>query len=74
MYWGTNITDANEIFKIYSVIPSSVISIKVIVKEDWVARAVMHLVENERYVVEGAAAVTIAAIMAGLFPNLKGKK
>ncbi|CAH2231688.1 jg2346 [Pararge aegeria aegeria] len=46
----------------------------VVVKEDWVARAIMHLVENERYVVEGAAAVTVAALMAGLFPNLKGKK
>ncbi|XP_045453268.1 L-threonine ammonia-lyase-like [Melitaea cinxia] len=46
----------------------------VIVKEDWVARGIMHLVEEERYVVEGSAAVTIASIMAGLFPNLKGKK
>lgn len=44
------------------------------VKEDWVARAIMHFMEDERYVVEGAGAVTIAAIMAGLFPNLKGKK
>lgn len=43
-------------------------------KEDWVARAIMHLVEEERYVIEGAAAVTVASIMAGLFPNLKGKK
>ncbi|XP_050674988.1 L-threonine ammonia-lyase-like [Leptidea sinapis] len=46
----------------------------VVVKEDWVARAVMHIVEEERFVVEGAAAVSVAAIMAGLFPNLKGKK
>lgn len=46
----------------------------IVVKEDWVARAIMHLVEDEKYVVEGAGAVTIAAIMAGLFPNLKGKK
>ncbi|KAM3960493.1 L-threonine ammonia-lyase-like [Aphomia sociella] len=45
----------------------------IVVKEDWVARAIMHLVEEERFVVEGAGAVTIAAIMAGLFPNLKGK-
>lgn len=44
------------------------------VKEDWVARAIMHIVEEERFVVEGAGAVPIAAIMAGLFPNLKGKK
>ncbi|KAL4717907.1 hypothetical protein ACJJTC_001325 [Scirpophaga incertulas] len=46
----------------------------IVVKEDWVARAIMHLVEDEKYVVEGAGAVTFAAIMAGLFPNLKGKK
>ncbi|XP_041969334.1 L-threonine ammonia-lyase-like [Aricia agestis] len=46
----------------------------VAVKEDWVARAIMHIVEEERFVVEGAGAVPIAAIMAGLFPNLKGKK
>ncbi|XP_022116547.1 L-threonine ammonia-lyase-like [Pieris rapae] len=45
----------------------------VVVKEDWVARAIMHVVEEERFVVEGGAAVTIASIMAGLFPNLKGK-
>ncbi|XP_072929496.1 L-threonine ammonia-lyase-like isoform X2 [Epargyreus clarus] len=46
----------------------------IVVKEDWVARAIMHIVEEERFVVEGAAAVCIAAVMAGLFPNLKGKK
>ncbi|CAH2045234.1 unnamed protein product, partial [Iphiclides podalirius] len=46
----------------------------VAVKEDWVARAVMHIVEEERFVVEGAGAVGVAAVMAGLFPNLKGKK
>ncbi|CAH0400542.1 unnamed protein product [Chilo suppressalis] len=46
----------------------------VIVREDWVARAILRLVEDERYVVEGGGAVSIAAIMAGLFPNLKGKK
>lgn len=46
----------------------------VVVKEDWVARAMMQMVEEEKYVVEGAAAVGVAAILAGLFPNLKGKK
>ncbi|CAH0594300.1 unnamed protein product [Chrysodeixis includens] len=46
----------------------------VIVREDWVARAIMHIVEEERFVVEGAGAVTVASVMAGLFPNLKGKK
>ncbi|XP_052756716.1 L-threonine ammonia-lyase-like, partial [Galleria mellonella] len=46
----------------------------IVVKEDWVARAIMHIVKEEKLVVEGAGSVTIAAIMAGLFPNLKGKK
>ncbi|KAJ8723858.1 hypothetical protein PYW07_007838 [Mythimna separata] len=46
----------------------------VVVREDWVARAIMHIVEEEKVVVEGAGAVGIAAILAGLFPNLKGKK
>lgn len=38
------------------------------------ARAVMHIVEEEKFVVEGAGAVGVAALMAGLFPNLRGKK
>ncbi|XP_021186424.2 L-threonine ammonia-lyase [Helicoverpa armigera] len=46
----------------------------VVVKEDWVARAIMHVVEEEKFVIEGAGAVGVAALMAGLFPNLKGKK
>ncbi|PZC77611.1 hypothetical protein B5X24_HaOG203167 [Helicoverpa armigera] len=45
----------------------------VVVREDWVARAIMHVIEEEKVVIEGAAAVGIAAIMAGLFPHLKGK-
>lgn len=43
-------------------------------REDWVARAIMHIIEEEKVVVEGAGAVGIAGILAGLFPNLKGKK
>ncbi|XP_049877860.1 L-threonine ammonia-lyase-like [Pectinophora gossypiella] len=46
----------------------------IVVKEDWVARAIMHLVEDEKFIVEGAGATTYASVMAGLFPNLKGKK
>lgn len=45
-----------------------------VVNEDWVARAVMHLVEDEKFVVEGSGATGVAALMAGLLPNLKGKK
>ncbi|KAJ0173574.1 hypothetical protein K1T71_010723 [Dendrolimus kikuchii] len=44
------------------------------VNEDWLARAILRLVEQEKYVVEGGGAVGVAAIMAGLVPELKGKK
>ncbi|XP_023934762.2 L-threonine ammonia-lyase [Bicyclus anynana] len=44
------------------------------VNEDWIARAILHLVEQEKYVVEGGGAVGVAAIMAGLVPELAGKK
>ncbi|CAG9132861.1 unnamed protein product [Plutella xylostella] len=46
----------------------------VVVKEEWVMRAIMHLLEDEKIMVEGAGATAFAAIMAGMFENLKGKK
>ncbi|CAH1637804.1 unnamed protein product [Spodoptera littoralis] len=46
----------------------------VVVREDWVARAIMTIIEEEKVVAEGAGAVGVASIMAGLFPNLKGKR
>ncbi|CAK1550492.1 unnamed protein product [Leptosia nina] len=66
---GVNMVGVNSFYNIKGMVDKMVV-----VKEDWVARAIMHTVEEERFVVEGAAAVTIASIMAGLFPNLKGKK
>lgn len=48
--------------------------LQIIVKEDWVMRGILHVIEEEKFVVEGAGATTIATIMAGLLPNLKGKK
>lgn len=42
--------------------------------EDWIARAILRLAEQEKYVVEGGGAVGVAAIMAGLVPELVGKK
>lgn len=42
--------------------------------EDWIARAILRLVEQEKYVVEGGGAVGVAAIMAGLVPELAKKK
>lgn len=47
---------------------------QVVVNEDWVARAIMHIVEKEKYVVEGAGATAVACLLGGLLPNLKGKK
>ncbi|KAJ8723859.1 hypothetical protein PYW07_007839 [Mythimna separata] len=46
----------------------------VVVPEDWVARAIMHVTEEEKFNVEGAGAVGMAALMCGLLPNLKGKR
>jgi len=46
----------------------------VTVSEAWIAIAILRLVELEKAVVEGAGAVSLAAILAGLLPELKGKK
>ncbi|EEF61166.1 threonine ammonia-lyase [Pedosphaera parvula] len=46
----------------------------VVVKEADIARAVLRLVELEKAVVEGAGAAPLAACLAGLVPELKGKK
>ena len=46
----------------------------VVVKEQDVALAVLRLIEVEKAVVEGAGASGLAAILAGLLPELKGKK
>ncbi|XP_012544440.1 L-threonine ammonia-lyase [Bombyx mori] len=66
---AVNVVGTNTFYNIKGLVDKIVV-----VKEDWVARAIMHIVEEERFVVEGAGAVAVAAIMAGLFPNLKGKK
>lgn len=44
------------------------------VSEDWIALAILRMVELEKTVVEGAAAAPLAAMMAGLLPGLRGKK
>ncbi|XP_044759065.1 L-threonine ammonia-lyase-like isoform X3 [Coccinella septempunctata] len=46
----------------------------VAVKEQYVALAILRLVEYEKSVVEGAGASPLAAILQGLVPELKGKK
>ncbi|XP_075982913.1 L-threonine ammonia-lyase-like isoform X2 [Anticarsia gemmatalis] len=44
-----------------------------LVKDDWVARAMLHLVEREKFIVEGMGASTMAAIIGNLVPELKTK-
>jgi threonine dehydratase len=46
----------------------------VLVREHDIAVAILRLLELEKAVVEGAAAAPLAACMAGLLPELKGKK
>jgi threonine dehydratase len=46
----------------------------VTVSEDWIALAILRMVELEKTVVEGAAAVPLAAMMAGKLPQLAGKR
>ncbi len=46
----------------------------VLVSEHDLARAVLRLMESEKTVVEGAGAAPLAACLAGLVPELKGKK
>lgn len=46
----------------------------VAVEERWIALAVLRLVELERGVVEGAGAAGLAACLAGLLPELAGRR
>jgi threonine dehydratase len=46
----------------------------VIVKEQDLARAILRLIELEKAVVEGAGAAPLAACLAGLVPELAGRK
>lgn len=46
----------------------------VVVKEEYIALAILRLVELEKAIVEGAGATGLAAILEGLLPELEGKK
>nr|XP_022319368.1 uncharacterized protein LOC111122100 isoform X2 [Crassostrea virginica] len=46
----------------------------VIVKEEYIALAILRLVELEKAIVEGAGATGLAAILEGMLPELTGKK
>jgi len=45
-----------------------------LVEEDWIAIAILRLIEREKMVVEGAGAVGIAAVLSGQLDHLRGKK
>jgi threonine dehydratase len=44
------------------------------VEEKWISLAILRMLELEKTVVEGAAAVPLAAMMSGQIPGLKGKR
>lgn len=44
------------------------------VSEEWVAISILRCIEMEKAVVEGGGASGVAAVLAGLCPELKGKK
>ncbi|XP_059615789.1 L-threonine dehydratase catabolic TdcB-like [Phlebotomus argentipes] len=46
----------------------------VVVREEWIALAILRLVEQEKCVVEGAGAAGLAAIFSGHLDEYKGKK
>ncbi|CAH0400541.1 unnamed protein product [Chilo suppressalis] len=53
----------------------SMIDKMVLVDDDWITRAVLHLVESEKIVVEGAGAVSMSALLAvpEIIPELREK-
>lgn len=53
---------------------STLVDKVVTVREEWIAIAILRLVELEKAVVEGAGATALAAILAGELPELKGKR
>ncbi|XP_046864507.1 L-threonine dehydratase catabolic TdcB-like [Xenia sp. Carnegie-2017] len=46
----------------------------VVVSEDYIGIAVLRLMEYEKAIVEGSGAAGLAALLAGLLPELKGKR
>jgi threonine dehydratase len=44
------------------------------VEEKWISLAILRMLELEKTVVEGAAAVPLAALISGKLPGLKGKR
>merc|ERR1719336_2542987 len=46
----------------------------VTVSEAWIAIAILRLIEQEKAVVEGGGAIGLTALLAGMLPELKGKR
>lgn len=46
----------------------------IVVDEDFIALAILRLLEDEKIVVEGAGAAALAPILADKVPELRGKK
>ncbi|EDO45131.1 predicted protein [Nematostella vectensis] len=46
----------------------------IVVSEDFIGLAILHLIELEKSVVEGAGATGLAAVLSGQLPELKGKR
>ena len=46
----------------------------VTVDEHWIALAILRFIEKEKSVVEGGGAAGLAALLAGCFPELEGKR
>ena len=46
----------------------------IVVREEFIALAILRLVEMEKVVVEGAGATALAAVLSGQLPELVGKK
>ena len=63
-----------HISKTMQIITAPLIDKMVTVSEEWVAISILRCVEMEKAVVEGGGASGIAAVLAGLCPELKGKK
>ena len=66
-----------EAFSYMVVLRSLLLAIKAFYgccSEEFIALAILRLVETEKSVVEGAGATGLAAILAGLLPELKNKK
>ena len=51
-----------------------IVSSVFLLREEYIAIAILRLLELEKAVVEGAGATAFAAVLQGLLPELKGKR